>query len=572
MNEPVLTLDSTRLRAEPGGQAQVSVKVRNPGTLVESFRIDVVGLDADWWQVHPPELPVYPGKEESALVVLTPPLRAEAPEEALPFGVRAISTLDDQRSVVEEGDLEVGRVFDLQSAIVPVTSRGRWVATHRVQFTNWGNSPVQLQLVATDKDEELGFKVTPDRVLVPVGGKATARVRVRPRNPFLRGTAVHRPFQVIGEPLGGGPPPGTPRSPAARAGVPDPSRPVIDAAMQHKPILTRGLVMSVMLLVAAIAGLVLLLLRTSSVQGATQADVAPEAPTEVVAQATAADQIHLKWTPVDRATGYVVKQMDEGGTVAAVKDVPGGAAAFDAKIDKPSTTVCFTVAAVRKDLAGPESEKQCATTPDGRLPAPTGVTVTPADGGRYTVRWQGDPQNAHLVLLDKGQVGSPITPGVFEAPIDIPSGKHCVQVVAKQGETAASPLSEEACVTSAGSPGATASSGNGGGTGGGGGSGSTPTTSSGTGSGSGSGVVGWVAVINDPYQEEVQANAGLKELTDRGIQGAVIPVTKVPSLGYRQGLVVVATGFATAAEAQQFCTSPPGGLTPTTCRVAEATG
>ena len=70
MEEPVLTMDVTRLRAEPGGQAQVSVKVKNPGHLVEAFHMDVVGLDPTWWQVHPPELNIYPGKEESAVVLL----------------------------------------------------------------------------------------------------------------------------------------------------------------------------------------------------------------------------------------------------------------------------------------------------------------------------------------------------------------------------------------------------------------------------------------------------------------------------------------------------------------------
>jgi hypothetical protein len=59
MDEPVLTMETARLHAEPGGQAQLPVKLRNPGRLVESFRMDVVGLDPSWWQVHPPELNVY---------------------------------------------------------------------------------------------------------------------------------------------------------------------------------------------------------------------------------------------------------------------------------------------------------------------------------------------------------------------------------------------------------------------------------------------------------------------------------------------------------------------------------
>src|SRR6185312_8535065 len=189
---------------------------------------DVVGLDPSWWQVHPPELAVYPGKEESAVVLLTPPANAQAPEEALPFGVRAVSTLDAQRTVVEEGDLEVGRVLDLQASITPVTSRGRWAGRHRITYLNWGNSPVHLRLSVDDKDEELGFRLEPEQVSVPVGGSASARLRVRPRNPFLRGAPVRRPFQVVGESAGAAPTPGTPRSAATRAGVPDPSRPVLD--------------------------------------------------------------------------------------------------------------------------------------------------------------------------------------------------------------------------------------------------------------------------------------------------------------------------------------------------------
>ena len=219
MEEPVLTMDVRRLRAEPGGQAQLSVQVKNPGHLVESFHMDVVGLDPSWWQVHPPELAVYPGKEESAVVLLKPPENAQAPDEALPFGVRAVSTLDAQRTVVEEGDLEIGRVLDLQASITPVTSRGRWSGRHTITYQNWGNSPAHLRLTVSDKDEELGFRLEPEQVSVPVGGSATARLRVRPRNPFMRGQPVHRPFQVVGESAGAAaPPPGVPRSAAARAG------------------------------------------------------------------------------------------------------------------------------------------------------------------------------------------------------------------------------------------------------------------------------------------------------------------------------------------------------------------
>ena len=279
MEEPVLTMDVTRLRAEPGGQAQLSVKVKNPGHLVEAFHMDVVGLDPTWWQVHPPELNIYPGKEESAVVLLKPPANAQAPEEALPFGVRAVSALDAQRTVVEEGDLEVGRVLDLQGSITPVTSKGRWSGRHQISYVNWGNSPVHLRLTVKDDEEALGFQMEPEQLSVPVGGSASARLRVRPRNPFLRGAAVRRPFQVIGESAGSVPDAGTPRSVTARAGVPDPGRPVLDGAIQHLPILSKGVIALAVLLVAAIVGLVVAGWKAGNVMGARTPQVAPEPPT-----------------------------------------------------------------------------------------------------------------------------------------------------------------------------------------------------------------------------------------------------------------------------------------------------
>ena len=104
--------------------------------------------------------------------------------------------------MVEEGDLEVGRILDLQAAINPVTSTGPLVQPHRVTYPNWGNSASYLRLTVSDKDDALGFRLAPEQVAVPVGGTATARLRVRPRKPFLRGAPVHRPFQVVGEPAG----------------------------------------------------------------------------------------------------------------------------------------------------------------------------------------------------------------------------------------------------------------------------------------------------------------------------------------------------------------------------------
>ena len=581
MDQPVLTLDQTRLRAEPGGQAQVSVKLRNPGHLVESFRLDVVGLAPGWWQVHPPELPVYPGKEESAVVLLRPPAQAEAPDGALPFGVRAVSSLDPDRSVVEEGDLEVGRILDLQAEIHPVTSRARWYSTHRLTYTNWGNSASYLRLTVSDKDDALGFKLAPEQLAVPVGGTATARLRVRPRKPFLRGAPVHRPFQVVGESAGSGPPPGAPRSAAARAGVSEPGRPVVDGAVLQRPILSAGVVVLAGLLAAAVAGLIVLAMKSGSVLGATQrGDVAPEAPAQLTADAVSADLIQLRWAATDRATGYQVLEVDDAGNRLNQLAVPGLSTALPAKVDQPLTKMCFRVVALRHAASSQPSAIQCATSRDGRLDPPTNVQAVPA-GSAFEVSWTDDDRNSHVVLLDGSPVGQPIPAGVPKVGnLSVPAGRHCFQVLGQRGQTLSSPPSPDppgACVDSGGP----APSASGGATQPGGGS-STPSASgagqqggtSSTTPGSAPGALtGWVAVAGPPYQVEdtALAQATLQRVKATGATAQLVPVTALPQLGYLHGLLVVATGYTSQAQAQQFCTTLPPDLRPS-CQPVNASG
>ena len=204
MTDPIVIIEPTELNVEPGGQARVEVTIRNTGSIVENYRVDVVGEVAgqgppEWAQVHPPEVSVYPKEKGTAIVVLAPPAGLATGSGRFPFGIRVISTVPPHASAVAEGDVEVGRMFGLQATITPMTSTGRWRGRHLLKYTNWGNAPVRLRLSARDPDERLGFLLEPTDLELPLGGSATARLTVRTRKPFLRGTPARLPFEVIGE-------------------------------------------------------------------------------------------------------------------------------------------------------------------------------------------------------------------------------------------------------------------------------------------------------------------------------------------------------------------------------------
>lgn len=444
--DPVLALGAVRLSAEPGGQVQVPVTVRNPSRLVESYRLDVVGLDEGWWQALPPELDVFPGQEASATVVLTPPPGAAAAFEPLPFGIRVVSLVDATRSAVEEGDLEVGRVQDLQSRIVPITARARWRTTFRITYTNWGNSSVRFKLIASDPDERLGFLLSQDAVVVPIGGSVTVRLHVRPRKPFLRGSPVRLPFTVTGESPGvAAGPPGMPAGPDAGAGsgtasgvpVPpaapllaDPSQPVLDAAVEHRPVLTRG--------VGALAALVLLPLvlagtwaaRLPEVTGARNPDAAPRAVSRVTLEAVSAERIRVRWDPVDRATGYLVTPVDpQSGGLGQGQPVGAQVTQTDMEIADGATQGCFVVQATRSAAASPPGEPACSPPLSATLPAPTGVLAVPNPDGTLAVSWDPQPTFDHRVLIDGAVHPDVVKPGTSTTTGVVPPHGECVRVV-----------------------------------------------------------------------------------------------------------------------------------------------
>jgi hypothetical protein len=84
--DPLICLDTERTSAQPGGQARVTVTVTNPGTVVEGYRLQVLGPLAPWSKVVPPEVSLYPQQETTAANVISPPRGTGVPNGLQPFG------------------------------------------------------------------------------------------------------------------------------------------------------------------------------------------------------------------------------------------------------------------------------------------------------------------------------------------------------------------------------------------------------------------------------------------------------------------------------------------------------
>lgn len=198
------TIEPTNLQVEAGAAAQLVVRVRNRGTIVDQFDITVVGPTASWATVDPPSLRLFPDKEGEARVTFSPPRAPNPAADTYPFGVAVRAASDASASTVEEGRIAVAPFVQLASEIVPQTSRGSRSGTHEVTIQNVGNSVAEVTVKASDPDRLLNFEVLPERAGLRPGGSSTIRARVKPKTTFWLGSPKRVPFAVqVDEPTAG---------------------------------------------------------------------------------------------------------------------------------------------------------------------------------------------------------------------------------------------------------------------------------------------------------------------------------------------------------------------------------
>ncbi|MBQ1076347.1 hypothetical protein KBX06_24775 [Micromonospora sp. C31] len=189
-------LAETELTVAPGDEVGCTVRVRNTASVVDHFTLDVVGDAGAWAQVEPPTMNLLPGTEEEARVTFRPPRSATVPAGDLDFGVRVRGREDPDGSVVEEGRVTVLPFVELAAELAPRTSRSRRTGAHQLVVDNTGNTETTVEVLPTDPDLLLGFRVRPAAPVLRPGTATFVKLRVRPKKRFLLGPDRNLPFQV----------------------------------------------------------------------------------------------------------------------------------------------------------------------------------------------------------------------------------------------------------------------------------------------------------------------------------------------------------------------------------------
>ena len=251
----LVRLASDSVQATPGASSTLEVTVRNTGTVVDQFAIDVLGDAGAWAAADPPVISLFPATEGTVTVRFSPPRSPSIAAGPVAFGIRATSHEDPAGSAVEEGTVVVAAFRDTVAELLPRTSRGRRSATHEVAVDNRGNERLNASLEPADDDQQLAFDVQPPGLVVEPGTAQFAKVRVAPRQRFWRGTPKTHPFHLA-------------------VTSPDGAAIKLDGSMLQEAILPRWLIPALLALLALILLAILLwltVLQPSIKSAATQA-------------------------------------------------------------------------------------------------------------------------------------------------------------------------------------------------------------------------------------------------------------------------------------------------------------
>ncbi len=191
------TLATKAITVTPGGEAVSEVRIRNSGTVVDQFTLEVLGDASAWAIVEPAVIPLFPGAEAVARIRFKPPKSSSVPARAVPFAVRVKSREDARASLVEEGVVEVGPFNDTFAELIPRTAKGRSRAHARLALDNRGNVRISARLTAADPDRKLNFTITPPSLSSEPGTASFASVRMSPRQRFLAGPPKTNPYKVL---------------------------------------------------------------------------------------------------------------------------------------------------------------------------------------------------------------------------------------------------------------------------------------------------------------------------------------------------------------------------------------
>lgn len=304
---PLVSLADAQLRLDPGQIGQSVLTVRNPGNIIETYDITLLGPAEAWAEITPNFVSLFPGEEDTVTLELHPPMTHRVPAGLYAVGVMAQSQVRPEAASTAELLVTVNPFYRFRCTSASTSFTIRTRATMLVQISNEGNSTVTYELKAIDPEGFMRVRAKESLVTLAPGESRWIDIFIKVAPKFIGSDFNTRSFNVSVTPI---------RDEDLDLAILDEdSEEVIGSVLQRPYIRLRLGVFGRLFILLTILGLIAgFFISRWAQQQVAPIQGAPKVPLEFVAEpGSIPNQVLLTWQPSSGATEVRIYAVGSAG-------------------------------------------------------------------------------------------------------------------------------------------------------------------------------------------------------------------------------------------------------------------
>jgi len=304
---PLVSLADSQLRLDPGQVAQTDFTVRNPGNIVETYDLIILGPTQAWVELTPAFVSLFPGEEDSSTLELRPPMTHRVPAGTYAVGVKAQSQVRPDVGATAEMLVTVAPFYRFRCTSASTSFTIRTRATMLMQIVNEGNSTVTFEVTAVDPEGYMRVRPKESTVTLAPGESRWVDILISVAPKIIGSDFNTRSFTVTVTPVRD--------EDLGLAILDEDPEEVIGSVLQRPYVRLRLGVFGRLLILLTILGLIAgFFISRWAQQQVAPMQGAPSVPLQFQAEpGPAPNQVVLNWRPSSGATEYRIYALGAAG-------------------------------------------------------------------------------------------------------------------------------------------------------------------------------------------------------------------------------------------------------------------
>jgi hypothetical protein len=178
---------------------QITVSLTNRSNVVDQYVVSIEGGAADWYDVTPDRVSLFPGETGRVTINVHPPRRENVHSGDYPLTIRATSRDDASATTAAAFTLHINPSGGFQFQLVKARDTGR-LGSYSLRVVNLSDAPLDVGLSAYDPESILVFYFPAASLYLQPYEQQDLYFSVKSRFQPTKGESISYPFTVEAEP------------------------------------------------------------------------------------------------------------------------------------------------------------------------------------------------------------------------------------------------------------------------------------------------------------------------------------------------------------------------------------